>query len=497
MALGIRGITALGVRGKLFTGFGAIITFSAGLGVIGLLNTAQLGRQVEDIYKNSLLGTVKLANAESSLWNLRYGFPQFLISADNRPKVVEDEPKLYKIIDDNFAQFKTLELTTEERTLFDKLEIAYRRYVAARPRWFDLVEANKLKEAAEYRAATTTPYGAETVKLFNEMIELQRETAEAKFNSAQNQQRLYGIILLVSLLVVLSASVFLIVLLSRNITDPLIESVNLLSSSSSEISDTVDQQDRTLALQANSVSETTSSIEELGVSSRRSAEQADKSAILAKNALDVSENGLQSVQKTTEGLNKLKDSVQSIAEQIMRLSEQTGQISGITALVGDVATQTNMLALNAAVEAARAGEQGRGFAVVANEIRKLADESKKSVERINQLVTDLQAAMNSTVMVTDEGAKTANSNIQLAEGTADAFRAVVTEINAVYLNNQEIALSSKRQAVSVQQVMSAMNAINLGSKETASGVAEVKNSTERLRGIAVQLKKVSQGATKI
>jgi methyl-accepting chemotaxis protein len=156
-------------------------------------------------------------------------------------------------------------------------------------------------------------------------------------------------------------------------------------------------------------------------------------------------------------------------------------------VVADIANQTNMLALNAAVEAARAGEQGKGFAVVASEIRKLADESKKSAERIYQLVSDVQAAMNSTVMVTDEGTKTANSSILLAQGTADAFNSVAEAVNSVFLNNQQIALSSKQQAVAVQQVVSAMNAINLGAKETSAGIAQVKTATNQVNAAAKNL----------
>lgn len=244
---------ALGIRGQLFSGFGVIIALTAGVGLLGLQSTNQLGKELEDIYRNRLVGAVKLANSEAALWNLRYGFPQFLISADNRPKVREDEPRLYKIIDENLAEFKKLDLTAEERTLFDKLEIAYRRYVSARPQWFDLVDANKLKEAAEYRANTTTPFGAENVKLFGEMIELQRETAQQEFTSAQNQQKMFTLILAIALLVAITASAFLVFLLSNNITKPVLESVTRISSSSSEIAATVDQQDRSIAQQATSV----------------------------------------------------------------------------------------------------------------------------------------------------------------------------------------------------------------------------------------------------
>jgi methyl-accepting chemotaxis protein len=483
---------ALGIRGQLFSGFGAIIALMAGVGIVGWQSTTQLGNSLEDIYQNQLLGAVTLANSEAALWNLRYGFPQFLVSADNRPKVRELEPKLYKTIEENLNKFRSLDLNQEEKELFNKLEVAYKRYVAARPQWFDLVDANKLKEAAEYRAATTTPFGAENVKLFGEMIELQRKVAEQKFNEAQNQQRMLLIILAIVLLIALSASTYLVFKLSTNITKPVLDSVNQIASSSSTIAETVSQQDRTLTQQAVFVNDTTTTIEELGVASRQAAEQADSSATGAKQALAIAEGGLKSVQQTTEGLGKLKDSVQGIAEQIMQLSEQTGQISNVTGLVSDIANQTNMLALNAAVEAARAGEQGKGFAVVASEIRKLADESKKSADRINQLVMDLQAAMNSTVMVTDEGTKTATASIQLAEGTAAAFNEVAAAVNSVFVNSQQIAQNAKRQAVVVQQAVSAMNAINLGAKETASGVVEVKNSTDKLQSVADELKKTSQ-----
>lgn len=146
-----------------------------------------------------------------------------------------------------------------------------------------------------------------------------------------------------------------------------------------------------------------------------------------------------------------------------------------------------MLALNAAVEAARAGESGKGFAVVAGEIRKLADESKKFAEKIGSLVTDVQASMNSTVMVTDEGTKSANASISLAEKTLDAFGGVSEAVGNVALTNEQIALSAKQQAVAVQQAVSAMNAINLGSKETASGIVQVKATTQGLNTVSQDL----------
>jgi methyl-accepting chemotaxis protein len=276
-------------------------------------------------------------------------------------------------------------------------------------------------------------------------------------------------------------------LISGGISKTVSDTVNRLVGFLSEISATVEEQERTISNQASSVNETSTTIDELGAASLQSAEQAEASALGASQVLELSENGTQAVEETIDGILKVKDNVRAIAEQIMRLSEQTGQISGISDLVADVANQTNMLALNAAVEAARAGEQGKGFSVVASEIRKLADESKKSAEKINTLVQDLQASMNSTVMVTDEGTKKTEQSINLAKELAAAFAGVTEGVNSVYLNNQQISLSSKQQSVAVQQVLSAMNAINMGAQETVSGISQVKVNTQELSNAAKQL----------
>ncbi|WP_299485564.1 methyl-accepting chemotaxis protein [Acaryochloris sp. IP29b_bin.137] len=267
----------------------------------------------------------------------------------------------------------------------------------------------------------------------------------------------------------------------------LTSSVGSVATSSYAIAETVGKQEQIINEQTQSVKDTTVTIEGLGMSSMQAAQQADLSAKGAQEALELSKNGTQSVAETVEGIGELRTKVGEIAEQIMQLSEQTGQISTVSQLVAGIADQTNMLALNAAVEAARAGEEGKGFAVVAGEIRKLADQSRSSADKINTLVGDIQASINSTVMVTDEGTKTATKGIELAESTNEVILKMAQSIQDVFDSSQTIAKSSKQQAVVVQQAVSAINTINLGAQETASAVSEVNTTTEQLTDVAQQL----------
>lgn len=374
---------------------------------------------------------------------------------------------------------------SEELGLSPAIDAEYRgKMEAAQAEWNKskvLIQQVRSQPTAANRAALLR----ESETLF-EFTDAAVNTAEEDAVAEARQLRTIQLFVALINFIIISA----IIAGSRRITNTLDEFTNVIAKSSEDIAVKVENQEAVANEQASSVSQTTSTVDTLGEASRRSAVQAEESAKSASTALSLAESGAETVEQTRVGMESLKERVREIAEQIMNLSEQTEQIAGVSELVGDLANQTNMLALNAAVEAARAGEYGKGFGVVAGEIRKLADQSRKSADKINNLVLDVQAAMNSAVMVTDEGKKTAESSIELALDTAESFIGVKNAVNNVFANTSEISQAAKQQAVSIQEILAAINALNLGAMDTAADMEKVKTSAINLRKSTEELKAI-------
>ncbi|MCT7981188.1 methyl-accepting chemotaxis protein [Laspinema olomoucense] len=354
-----------------------------------------------------------------------------------------------------------------------------------------LVNQNKLPEAmALFKTGEGQKYIDNFIELSGEFNEAEEDILNEATAEAKNAINSLTIALVFGAVLCLGFSAIAALGISSEISRTIEQAVSRIANSSIEIAGTLEQQEHSTALVATAVNETTTTMDELEASSRQSAEQAQSSAAGARQALHLTQIGTQSVERSLETQGILKEKVTAIAQQILQLSQQTAQIGNISKLVSEIANQTNMLALNAAVEAVRAGEQGKGFAVVASEIRKLADQSQKSAHKINTLVSDIQGAIHSTVLVTHEGTKTVDLGVNIARETADALNGVRDSISDVVMSSQQIAWNAQQQVTAIEQVVEAMNSLNVGAKETVQGIANTRESTEQLNEASLDLKAI-------
>lgn len=358
-------------------------------------------------------------------------------------------------------------------------------------------EIHDLIQAGNFEAAVTLFTEGEIISLVEEAEEVLSElnSAEDELQDIREEARIAALQTLVFIAIAgsLAAAMLAVVIgfwLASRISKQVYAIATNISTSSTEIAATVEQQERTAIQQSSSVNETSTTMDQLSASAQQSANQAQTAADAAQTVLTLAGQGNQAVTHTLDSMNALSVQVSMVSEQIARLNEQTSQIGSISDLVANLASQTNMLALNAAVEAVRAGESGKGFAVVAAEIRKLADQSKRSAEKINTLVESIQVAINSTRLATDKSTEVAEQGTHITQETAAVFVQVTGAINHIVVNVQQISQNANQQAAAVQQVVKAMNDLNLSARDTASGISQTRMSTHQLNEAVQNLRAV-------
>jgi hypothetical protein len=252
------------------------------------------------------------------------------------------------------------------------------------------------------------------------------------------------------------------VILLRPLTDKAIVQTDELEQQIQEKSALLQAQTAALQTeqrQRKAVEDALDQMNELKASSQQVASSCATANFGVQEAQTIATAGRRSVDRTLEGMTTLKDNVEAIALQIDHLHEGARQIGTIASLVGSLADQTNMLALNAAVEAVRAGDRGKGFSVIATEIRKLADRSRQSADKINILLEDIQSSVVATSKATQEGTKTVQVNFEIVQETAVSLTGVLKAIDEVTASAQEISLATHEQAVAIQQLVAAIDLI--------------------------------------
>ncbi len=212
-------------------------------------------------------------------------------------------------------------------------------------------------------------------------------------------------------------------------------------------------------LQAGSLEETASTMEELTGIVKKNAENAREANQLAMSASDVAAQGGSIVSSVVVTMGSIKDSSQKIVD--------------IISVIDGIAFQTNILALNAAVEAARAGEQGRGFAVVASEVRNLAHRSAGAAKQIKELIRD-------SVETVDAGSR-------LVAQAGETMNLIVASIQNVATIINEITMASQDQSNGIVEVNHAIRQMDEMTQQNAALVEQAAAAAESLEEQAQNL----------
>jgi len=268
--------------------------------------------------------------------------------------------------------------------------------------------------------------------------------------------------------------------------------IGALTAAASEIMATATQIASGATQTASAVSETTATIEQLRQTIHLASQKAREVSEYANQTATVSLDGKKAVETTISGMHRIRQQMDSIAESIVKLSEQNQAIGAIITAVNDMADQSNLLAVNASIEAAKAGEQGKGFAVVAQEVRNLAEQSKQATAQVRLILNDIQKAITTAVMATEQGGKVVEVGVNQSSEAGNSIGQLAEAVSSSAQASLQIVAATNEQLIGMDQVAQAMESIKQASDQNVMGIRQVETAIHELNGLGQNLQGMVQ-----
>ena len=264
-------------------------------------------------------------------------------------------------------------------------------------------------------------------------------------------------------------------------------------------------------------SEVTKSVDAISYGVTESAENMENSTSMTQqiqdiidNLIDVKDNTVESTDKAVEavetgmeiisGLKEKSEDINVANENVTRVSEELcdkiASAEEITRIIYNISTQTNLLALNASIEAARAGEAGRGFAVVANEIRKLADDTRSSIDSITELLKGVTDLANHTSELVGKSVQAVEEQSKYIDAADTSFQSISEMVNALDGNMKQLDKLSGTLDASNNSIIDGLANQQAASEEIAANAQSsadlCQTNLEELTNVIAELDQIAK-----
>ncbi len=221
---------------------------------------------------------------------------------------------------------------------------------------------------------------------------------------------------------------------------------------------------------------------------------------LARKINELSEDNQNKMDSATDSMKQIHVSTNECKEIICRLGEESKEILGIIQVITGISQQTNILALNASIEAARAGERGKGFAVVAEEIQKLAEQTKRAVDDIGNIVTESVHNTDDAVSVMEQSVRLTETGMLSIQEVGDSTAMITVSneqmttqimemdktVENIRIHSKEVAASMDQVNVNTQSNYQAIEHVTAATQENSAGAEAIEDMVVRIKTLAMK-----------
>ncbi|WP_278320572.1 methyl-accepting chemotaxis protein [Clostridium thermopalmarium] len=543
---------------KVISMFIALNTFLIGSLIIilflSLSNMKTLSDDMNDLYNDRMLPSLELKKVETEIYSIRLSMDQMVYSQKYDSTIEQNILSKKEDLVQVFEKYKNSSMNDEQKQLFESIEQSYDIYMQNSQQ---LITKLKAKTAINLQETEKLgELGTNIQKDIDTLVNLNAQISEEATNKANSvystsQKIFIGIFGLVSVIAIVFCLVLTRILRNsmkqiNDVTEKLSNydfsveletegknefaqmnrslktaianlkealkdikenaetvtssSENLssvseeIASSSQELSKTMEQVVQGATSQANDLQDIVNLVANLTASIENVYKELENVKTETDNTTNKSNVGKQEMNKLIKSVSEIKNAFEVVISKVKNLTESVKQIGNVNNVITSISEQTNLLALNAAIEAARAGEAGKGFAVVAEEVRKLAEESKKSTSEIIQLVTSIKDDTEDVIKTSNDVGGFIEAQTSAVENTVASFGDILESIENIaplmersYKGMDEIVKSKDIVLQRVETISSVVEENTAATEETAASSQELSASSEEVASVSQSL----------
>ncbi len=449
------------IKSKLQLLSSILLIFTVFVGVFGYIQLKISNDNMESMYNNKLNAINWLNDNRNQARAIEADMYYIILYPDDKDKQNEkmkDIKQRTQMFDDNFQNYKKVELDTYEEDMITTIENDLSKYREGRNEILKLALEGKQKEALEKNEDIKDVANNFQANLKELALHTVKEADEINELNNENYKKI-TLIFLISIAVSIIVGYLMSKIITKNIVKPLDISVNYLDILSSgdftsevpvefkkrkdeigtmakaldnihvslkslikniveesdkieevvntvnnevkilngnieDVSATTQELSATIEETSASAEETSATSQEIGKAVQSIAEKSQEGAIQAGEINKRAQQTKENIENSQKTAHNTFVNTKDGLEKALEKSKVVEEINVLSDSIMQITEQTNLLALNAAIEAARAGEAGRGFSVVADEVRKLAEQSKDTVSEIQKVTNKVREAVN-------------------------------------------------------------------------------------------------------